>query len=92
MSVLELENQVLSLPPEELDRFSQWFDDYRRRAAPLPTDREDDLTPDQQAELRRRMAVAREHPELREPWEGTIDQLRQELDAYRAQKASGRAS
>jgi hypothetical protein len=55
-----------------------------------PAEQAGDLTPEQQAELCRRMALAREHPETLEPWEGTIEGLHQELDAYCAQKAAGR--
>ena len=29
MSVQELEEAVAALPPEELSRFSAWFDEYR---------------------------------------------------------------
>lgn len=91
MSVLELEKQVQSLPPDELTRFGRWFDEYRQGASsPLPVKPADDLTSAQAAELRRRMALAREQPNLLEPWEGTIEGLRQELDAYCAQKAAGR--
>lgn len=91
MSVLDLEKQVQSLPPDELTRFGRWFDDYRQRAANSPpAEQGQNLTPEQQAELRRRMTLARENPELLETWEGTIDGLRQELDAYRAQKAARR--
>ncbi len=93
MSVLELEKQVQSLPPAELTRFGQWFDDYRQHAASAAlAEQAGDLTPEQQAELRHRMTLARERPEMLESWEGTMDGLRQELDAYCAQKAAGRAA
>ena len=46
---------------------------------------------DQELELHRRMTLAREHPELLEPWDGTIEALSEELVAYCAQKAEDRS-
>lgn len=89
MNALELEQQVQTLPPAELARFGQWFDAYRERA--LSRAPEADPSLEQEAELARRLALAREHPELLEPWEGTVEKLRRELDAYCAQKAARRA-
>jgi len=71
MSVLELEKSVEALPPDELARFAQWFDDYRTHALESGHSPED---------LQRRMTLAREHPEILEPWEGTKNHLREQLD------------
>ena len=91
MSVRELEKQIRALPPRQLRHFGQWFDDYRQQAGPA-SETEDDLTEAQKTELLRRIELAKAHPELLQPWEGTMDELRKELHAYRAQKTARRRS
>ena len=91
MSVRELEKWIRALPPRQLRHFGQWFDDYRQQAGPA-TEIEDDLTEAQKTELLRRVELAKAHPELLHPWKGTMDKLRKELHAYRAQKAARRRS
>ena len=91
MSVRELEKRIRALPPRQLRHFSQWFDDYRQQAGPA-SETEDDLTEAQQTELLRRIELAKAQPELLQPWKGTMDKLRKELHAYRAQKAARRRS
>jgi hypothetical protein len=48
------------------------------------------LSEEQQAEILRRRDLALAHPELLEPWEGTIERARQRLHEFRPQKASNR--
>jgi hypothetical protein len=91
MSVQELEQQVQALPPEELARFSQWFEGFRQQtpgAVSQPNEEVVDLTEEDEAELLRRVEFARGHPEALEPWEGTTDRIRQRLHALRAQKTA----
>ena len=91
MNLDDLEKAIQALPAEQLSQFAHWFDDYRSRLLTSLL-MQSELTPEQEETLRSRMASAREHPELMEPWEGTTDRLREELNAYCAQKAAGSGS
>ena len=91
MSVQELEQQVQELPLDDLARFIQWFEAYRREVLgefSEADDWEDRLTDEQRTELFDRVAFAKAHPEVLEPWNGTTDRIRERLHALRAQKAS----
>ena len=88
MSLEQLESSILSLAPEERKQFAQWFEEHRHDLT-----NEDDggeLTAEEQAEILRRREQALAHPELLEPWDGTIDRVRQRLHELRRQKAASR--
>ena len=87
MSLEQLESSILALTPEERKAFARWFEEHRDRLVPSE---DDELTPEQQAEILRRREQALAHPELLEPWEGTIGRVRQRLHEVRRQKAAGR--
>lgn len=89
MSVAEIERQVRTLPPEELAQFAEWFDAYRDAGAP-PDDEGDELDEAQKQEILRRRAAYLADPSIAEPWEGTIDRVRQRLHELRRQKAEPR--
>ena len=95
MSVQELEQQVQTLPPEDLAQFSQWFETYLQQILDKVSeedDWQDKLTGEQKSELLRRVEFAKAHPEALEAWEGTTDRIRQRLHALRAQEtAAGRS-
>jgi hypothetical protein len=90
MSVQALEAQVRALSPEELAKFSQWFEAYRETALGADVEEEElaDLSEAQKAELLRRVEFAKNHPEALEPWEGTTERIREHLHALRGQKAA----
>ena len=95
MSVQELEKQVQALPLDELARFIQWFEAYRRQVLGEFSDMDDweeQLTDEQRTELLRRVEFAKAHPEVLEPWNGTTDRIRERLHALRSQKASASRS
>jgi hypothetical protein len=94
MNVKELEKQIRSLPPQQLQRFSQWFDDYRQQipSSPASADLEDDPTPEQKEEILRRRAAYLADPNIATPWEGTPERLIKQLRARRRQKTSSRRS
>jgi hypothetical protein len=83
----QLENAILDLTPEERQRLSVWFDENRGE---LLADEPDELTEEQKAELVRRRDLASAHPELLEPWDATIERVRERLHEFRRQKASAR--
>ena len=89
MSVEQLESAILALPPDERQRLALWFEEHRHELLG-DTEADDDLTEDQKAEILRRRDLALAHPELLEPWEGTIERARQRLHELRRQKASSR--
>ena len=86
MSLEQLESSILSLAPEERKQFAHWFEEHRDD---LVAD-DNELTAEQQAEILRRREQALAHPELLEPWDGTIDRVRQRLHELRRQKAASR--
>jgi len=71
MSLEQLESAILALPPNERHRLVAWFEEHRQELLG-DTEGEDDLTEEQQVEILRRRNLALAHPELLEPWEGTI--------------------
>ena len=88
MSLEQLESSILSLSEEERKQFARWFEEHRHELCDDAGDGE--LTPEQQAEILRRREQALVHPELLEPWDGTIDRVRQRLHEVRRQKAASR--
>jgi len=84
----QLESAILELSPQERQRLAVWFEENRREL--LGDDDSDELTEEQQAEIVRRRDLALAHPELLEPWDGTIERVRQRLHEFRRQKASAR--
>jgi hypothetical protein len=83
----QLERAILGLTSEERQRLAVWFEQNRRE---LLGDDSDELTEEQQAELMRRRDLALAHPQLLEPWDGTIERVRERLHEFRRQKASAR--
>ena len=82
MSLEQLQNAVMSLAGDERKRFAQWF--YKHEDQIDPAD--EDLSSEVETELRTRLAELREHPELIQPWDGTIDRVRQRLHELRSQE------
>jgi hypothetical protein len=89
MSLEQLESAILALPFDERQRLALWFEEHRRELLG-DTESEDELSEEQQAEILRRREMALAHPELLEPWEGTIERARAKLHELRHQKASNR--
>ena len=84
VSLEQLESAILGLTPEERQRLAVWFEENRPE---LLGDDSDELTEDQEAEIIRRRDFALAHPELLEPWDGTIERLRERLHEFRRQKS-----
>ncbi|MEK7685575.1 MAG: hypothetical protein AAB466_09155 [Verrucomicrobiota bacterium] len=87
MSVEQLEQTVLSLSRKERRRFVQWFYEHEDE---LVGPGDDYIHPEVKAEILRRRAETIAHPELLEPWEGTIERAHQRLNEIRRQKAQTR--
>ena len=89
MSVQESEERVQALTPEELTRFSEWFDAYMR-TVPLAEDDESevDLSEEQKQEILRRRAAYLADPSIAVPWEGTTERILQHLNERRRRKAA----
>ena len=85
VSVEQLEAEILSLPPKERQRLAVWFEENRQK---LLGDDSDDLSEEQKAEVLRRRDMALAHPDLLEPWDGTIERVRARLNEDRRSKAS----
>jgi hypothetical protein len=83
----QLESAILELTPDQRQRLAVWFEEHRRE---LLGDEGDELSEDQKAEILRRRDQAMAHPELLEPWDGTIERVRERLHEFRSQKASDR--
>jgi hypothetical protein len=88
VSLEQLESAILELTPRERQRLAVWFEENRREL--LGDDDSDELTEEQQTEIIRRRDFALAHPELLEPWDGTIERVRERLHEFRRQKASAR--
>jgi hypothetical protein len=89
MSLEQVESSILALKPEERKQFARWFEEHRDEL--IQSNAEDEeLTPEQQSEILRRREQALAHPELLEPWEGTIDRVRQRLHEVRRQNTASR--
>jgi len=87
MSLEQLEQAILGLTPEQRQRLAVWFEENRQE---LLGDGSDDLTAEQEAEVVHRRDFALAHPELLEPWDGTLERVRERLHEFRRQKASAR--
>ena len=83
MSVVQIENMLLQLSREERRQFARWFYDHENEFFTPESDEE--ISPELQAEIMRRRDQALAHPELLEPWEGTTDSLRAQLNEIRRQ-------
>ena len=89
MSLEQIEASILDLSAEERRRFALWFEAHRSDLLPELQD-EEDLADEQKAEILRRRELALAHPDLLEPWDGTIERVRSKLHEVRRQKAAGR--
>jgi hypothetical protein len=76
MSVEQLEDAILGLTSEERQRLALWFEENRRE---LLGDEAGELSEEQKAEVLRRRELALAHPELLEPWDGTVERVRERL-------------
>ena len=65
MSVEQIESTLLQLPPDERRRFADWF--YQHESEIVEPPASDDIHPEVKAEILRRSAELRDHPELAEP-------------------------
>lgn len=81
----QLENAILGLTTEERQRLAVWFEENRRE---LLGEEADELSDEQEVEVSRRRELAMAHPELLEPWDGTIERVRERLHEFRRQKTS----
>jgi hypothetical protein len=87
VSLEQLESAILELSPEQRQRLAVWFEEHRRE---LLGDEGDELTDAQKTELLRRREQAEAHPELLEPWDGTVERVRERLHEFRSKKVSSR--
>ena len=87
VSLDKLEQAILDLKPEERQRLAVWFEENRRE---LLGDDSDEMSEEQEAEIIRRRELALAHPELLEPWDGTIERVRERLHEFHRQKTSAR--
>ncbi len=83
MSLEQLESAILELTPQERQRLAVWFEENRREL--LGNDASDEPTEEQQTEIIRRRDFALAHPELLEPWDGTIERVRERLHEFRSE-------
>jgi hypothetical protein len=81
----QLEQAILGLTPGERQQLAVWFEENR---CELVGDESEELTEEQEAEIIRRRDLALAHPELLEPWDGTIERVRGRLHELRRQKTS----
>lgn len=89
MSLEQLELAILALPTEQRRQLVVWLEEHRDHIIG-EEDAEDELTVDQKAEILRRRDLALAHPDVLEPWDGTMERARQLLNEFRRQKAAGR--
>jgi len=75
MSVEQLEQTVLNLPPDERRRFLDWL--YEHEDEWLGPD---DIHPEVKAEILRRHEEALAHPEKLEAWESAFPRMKQRFD------------
>jgi hypothetical protein len=85
MSVEQIEDSLLKLPLEERRRFVDWLYEHEHELVGP-----DYIHPEVKAEVIRRLEEVNAHPELLEPWEGTLERARQRLNEFRRQKAQPR--
>ena len=77
MSLEQLESAILELTPDERQRLAVWFEENRHEL--VGDDDSDELINEQEADIVRRRDFALAHPELLEPWDGTIERVRERL-------------
>ena len=82
VSLDKLEQAILDLKPEERQRLAVWFEENWRE---LLGDNSDEMSGEQEAEIIRRRELALAHPELLEPWDGTIERVRERLHEFRSE-------
>ena len=82
VSLEQLETAILSLTPKERQRLAVWFEENRRE---LLGEEPDELSEDQKAEVVRRRDLALAQPELLEPWDGTVERVRERLHEFRSE-------
>ena len=87
MSLEQLKTAILELSPEQRQRLAVWFEEHLRE---LLGDEGDELSDAQKTELRRPRHEAAAHPELLEPWDGTIERVRERLHEFRSKKVPSR--
>jgi hypothetical protein len=87
MSVEQIEATLLKLSPEERRRFADWF--YQHEDEMLEGV-ENEIHPEVKAMILSRRDEALAHPERLEPWEGTADRIRAQLNEIRRKKTSSR--
>ena len=87
MSLEQLESAILGLTSEERRRLAVWFEENRQA---LLGDEPEELSGEQEAEIRRRRELALAHPELLEPWNGAIERLRERFHEFPRQNTSAR--
>ncbi len=78
-----METAILGLSDEDRQRLVLWFEENWRE---LLSDDQDELGKEQQEkEVLRRRDLAAAQPELLEPWNGTIERLREHLHDFRSE-------
>ena len=87
VSLEQLESAIMGLTSLDRQRLAVWFDENRREVL---GDEPDELSEEQEAEIVRRRDLALAHPEMLEPWDGTIERVRARLHEFRRQKVSSR--
>ena len=85
MSVEQITNTLLQLPREDRRRFADWFYEHADELTGP-----EEIHPDVKAEILRRRDDALAHPELMEPWDGTLKHARQQLDEFRRSQNQSR--
>ena len=87
MSVEQLEESVLKLSEAERRQFAEWFYDHENKIVE-PADH-DDISPGVKAEILRRSAELRDHPELAEPVdEAYFERMKRRVANALSRKAS----
>lgn len=94
MSVEQIEEQIQHLAANDLARFTEWFGRFLAgRVSSLKPDAEPgwDESPEQVAELEKRLAEFKADPGMATPFEADyFDNLKRQLADERAKKASTR--
>ncbi len=85
MSVEQITNTLLQLPREERRRFADWFYEHEEQIT-----EPEEIHPDVKAEILRRRDEVLAHPEMLEPWDGTLKRARQQLDEFRSSQNQSR--
>jgi hypothetical protein len=76
MSVEQLEQNVLSLSPEERRRFFEWLYEHEDELI----GRNEDIHPEVKADILRRREEALAHPEKLAAWETAFPRMKQHFD------------